>query len=217
MLCLSFCQILNSSWAAISISIDLYKDVSQFIYTKMFLLAVSLVLLFPLEWLPTLIFLGFPAGSDSKETTCHVVDLGWIPGLGRCPEEGNSYPRQCSCLENSIDRGACQTTVHEVEKSWTRLNVMTDTCFHFLQARILEWVAIPFPRGSSQSRDRTQVSCIVGAFFTIWATGKPQFLLSQSLILLFPNEETRNLYLLSVSSSSSTFFLFLLIFFKSFL
>ena len=39
-----------------------------------------------------------------------------------------------------------------------------------LQARILEWVAISFSRGSSQPRDRTQVSCIAGRFFTIWAT-----------------------------------------------
>ena len=38
------------------------------------------------------------------------------------------------------------------------------------QAKILEWVAIPFSRGSSQARDWTQVSCIVGRFFTIWAT-----------------------------------------------
>jgi len=38
------------------------------------------------------------------------------------------------------------------------------------QARILEWVAFPFSRGSSQPRDRTQVSCITGGFFTIWAT-----------------------------------------------
>ena len=36
-----------------------------------------------------------------------------------------------------------------------------------LQARILEWVAIPFSRGSSQTRDRTQVSSIAGGFFTI--------------------------------------------------
>ena len=41
------------------------------------------------------------------------------------------------------------------------------------QARILEWVAIPFPRGSSWSRDWTWVSCIAGRFFTIWATRKP--------------------------------------------
>ena len=92
----------------------------------MFLLAVSLILLSSLEWLSTLIFLGFPAGSDSKETSCHVVDLGWIPGLGRYPEEGNSYPRQYSCLENSVDRASWQATVHGVEKSWTWLNVMTE-------------------------------------------------------------------------------------------
>ena len=39
-----------------------------------------------------------------------------------------------------------------------------------LQARILEWIAIPSSRGSSQLRDWTQVSCIAGGFFTIWAT-----------------------------------------------
>ena len=39
-----------------------------------------------------------------------------------------------------------------------------------LQARILEWVAIPFSRGSSQPRDRSQVSCIADGFFTSWAT-----------------------------------------------
>ena len=39
-----------------------------------------------------------------------------------------------------------------------------------LQARILEWVAIPFSGGSSWPRDQTQVSCTAGKFFTIWAT-----------------------------------------------
>ena len=41
-----------------------------------------------------------------------------------------------------------------------------------LQARILEWVAIPFSRGSFWCRDRIQVSCIAGRFFTMWATGR---------------------------------------------
>ena len=41
-----------------------------------------------------------------------------------------------------------------------------------LQARILEWVAIPFSRGSSQPRDQTQVSHTAGGFFTSWATGE---------------------------------------------
>ena len=43
-----------------------------------------------------------------------------------------------------------------------------------LQARILEWVAFPFSRESSQSRDRTQVSCIAGRFFTSWAPREAQ-------------------------------------------
>ena len=48
---------------------------------------------------------------------------------------------------------------------------MSDCIVHgILQARTLEWVAFPFPRGSSQSRDQTQVSHIAGRFFTSWAT-----------------------------------------------
>ena len=43
-------------------------------------------------------------------------DLGPIPGLGRSPGEGNGYPLQYSCLENSMDRGAWQATVHGVAK-----------------------------------------------------------------------------------------------------
>ena len=44
------------------------------------------------------------------------------------------------------------------------------TVHGILQARILEWVAFPFSRGSSQPRDQTRVSCIAGRFFTSWAT-----------------------------------------------
>ena len=43
-----------------------------------------------------------------------------------------------------------------------------------LQARILEWVAMPSSRGSSQPRDRTQISHIAGGFFTVWATKEAQ-------------------------------------------
>ena len=46
---------------------------------------------------------GFPGGSAGKESTCDVGDLGSIPGLGRTPGEGNSYPLQYSGLENSMD------------------------------------------------------------------------------------------------------------------
>ena len=47
---------------------------------------------------------------------------------------------------------------------------MEHTVHRILQARILEWVAIPFSRGSSRHRDQTWVSCIAGGFFTIWDT-----------------------------------------------
>ena len=43
-----------------------------------------------------------------------------------------------------------------------------------LQARILEWVAMPSFKGSCQHRDQTQVSHIIGGFFTVWATGEAQ-------------------------------------------
>ena len=52
----------------------------------------------------------------------------------------------------------------------TLCNSMDYTDLGILQARILEWVAFPFSRGSSQPRDRTQVSRIAGGFFTSWAT-----------------------------------------------
>ena len=50
--------------------------------------------------------LGFPGGSDGKESACNARDPGSVPGSGRSPGEGNSYPLQNSCLENSTDRGA---------------------------------------------------------------------------------------------------------------
>ena len=48
----------------------------------------------------TPIFLGFPGGSDGKESACNVGDLGSIPGLGRSPGEGHGNPLQDSGLEN---------------------------------------------------------------------------------------------------------------------
>ena len=55
------------------------------------------------ERLPTPVFLGFPGGSDGKESACNAGDLDLIPGLGRSPGEGKDYPLQCSGLENSMD------------------------------------------------------------------------------------------------------------------
>ena len=65
------------------------------------------------------------AGLDGKESACNTGDLGSIPGLGRSPGEGNGNALQYFCLENSIDKGAWQATVHGVAKSQTRLEQLT--------------------------------------------------------------------------------------------
>ena len=57
---------------------------------------------------------GFPGGSDGKEYACNAGDLSSTPGLGRSPGEGNGYPLQYSCLENSMDRGVWRATAHGV-------------------------------------------------------------------------------------------------------
>ena len=78
------------------------------------------------ERLATLVFLGFPGVSASKETSCNAGDLGSRSGLGRSPGEGIGYPLQYSGLENSMDRGAWQALVQGVTESQTWLSD-----FHF--------------------------------------------------------------------------------------
>ena len=65
--------------------------------------------------------MGFPGGSDGKESACNAGDPGLIPGLGGFPGEGNGQPLQY-CLGNPMDRGARWATVPEVPKSQTRLS-----------------------------------------------------------------------------------------------
>ena len=61
-------------------------------------------------------------GSNGKEFACHAGDPGSIPGLGTSLGEGNENPLQDSCLENSMDRGAWQATVHGIAKSQTQMS-----------------------------------------------------------------------------------------------
>ena len=63
--------------------------------------------------------MGFPGGSEGKESACNARDQGLIPGSGRSPGEGSDYPLQYSCLENSMDTGTWWATVHGVSKSQT--------------------------------------------------------------------------------------------------
>ena len=110
----------------------------------------------------------------------------WVPesvGLNLAPLLTERWPWTSHLIALCLSFLICKMEMKEVWKSqslsrvqffatpWTSLS---GTSVHgILQARILEWVAIPFSRGSSQPRDQTQVSCISGRFFTIWPPGKP--------------------------------------------
>ena len=61
-----------------------------------------------------MVIVGFPSGSDGKESADKAGDLGLIPGWGRSPGEGKGYPLHYSGLENSMNHIA-----HEVTKIWT--------------------------------------------------------------------------------------------------
>ena len=64
----------------------------------------------------------FPGISNSKESACNVGDLGLFLGLGRSSRGRHGNPLQYSGLDNPMDRGAWQPTVHGFTKSQTRLN-----------------------------------------------------------------------------------------------
>ena len=75
----------------------------------------------------TLVPSDFSGSSEGKESACNVGDPGSMPGLGRSPREGNGNPLQYSCLENPMDGGAWQATVHGVANSRTWLSDLAYT------------------------------------------------------------------------------------------
>ena len=58
--------------------------------------------------------MGFPGGSALKNPPANAGDVGFIPGLGKFPGEGNGNPSHYSCLGNPMDREAWQAMVHGV-------------------------------------------------------------------------------------------------------
>ena len=89
------------------------------------------------------VFVGFPDGISGKQPTCQCRRLkrpGFDSWVGRSPGGGHSNQLQYSCLENPMDRGAWQVTVHRVPKSWTRLNrLSTHAGSVFLSLRNILW------------------------------------------------------------------------------
>ena len=110
--------------------------------------------------------MGFPVGSDCKESACSAGDLG----LGRSPGEENGNPLQYSCLENLRDSRAWQATVHGVAKSQTQLSNFTDkkalgignsinksreTCRHLTHSGSVDCVGVADAwQGRMMSRDK---------------------------------------------------------------
>ena len=72
--------------------------------------------------------MGFPGGSDSKESACNVGDLGSVPRLGRSPGGGHDNPLHILAWRIPRDRGSWQATVHRVTKS--QHNSVTHTHTH---------------------------------------------------------------------------------------
>ena len=74
----------------------------------------------------------FPGGSDGKTSACNAGDRGSIPGSGGSPGEGNGNPLQYSYLENPMERGAWQATVHGVAKAFTFTYDLVGACMLLL-------------------------------------------------------------------------------------
>ena len=135
------------------------------------------------------------AGAETAPRYCSPCSLHWPP------LEENPYQQwmsvkvvvaNSSILWHRQGRGKYFITTRRCKSAWSVCVCVAQACptlcdptdcsppgfsvHEILQARILEWIAIPFSRGTSQPRDQTLVSCIAGRFFTIWATGKSMIL-----------------------------------------
>ena len=99
-----------------------------------------------------------------------------------------------------------QSEVKVTKSCLTLCHPMDYTVHGILQARILEWVAFPFSRVSSQSRDRTQVSHIAGRFFTSWTTREA--LNTKPWCVLLCDESYSNIYPGKIIFAFIFFFMF---------
>ena len=99
-----------------------------------------------------------------------------------------------NCFVNSESHSVMSYSLPPMDCSPTGYSV-----HEILQARILEWVAIPFSRGSSQLRDRTLVSCIAGRFFTVWVIREAPIYIIQYTYNVYIIYNTHIMYVLYIT------------------
>ena len=134
-----------------------------------------------------------PASSNGKEPACQCrrhKSLGFDLWVGKIPWRRKWQPTPVSLPRVSQEQRSLKVKV--VQSCLTLFDPMDYTVPGIFQARILEWVPFPFSRGSSQPRDRTQVSGIVGRFFTTEPQGSPRILewVASLCQRIFPTQET---------------------------
>ena len=135
--------------ATVAIYIYIYKT-----YSKASLPCVSILH----EWI------------TSNTLTLHP-DFKWCQCLALWPESGVCWLVECKCLISvytCMHAQLCSTLCNPMDYS-----LPVSSVHGILQARVLEWVAIPFSRGSSWARDQTRVSCIAGRSLLSEPPGKP--------------------------------------------
>ena len=127
------------------------------------------------KWQPTPVFLpGKSHGRRSWWATVHGASEHWTRLSVRVRAHTHTHTHTHTCTHGHVS-----INLYLQKRKWSESHsVMSDSLWpcglyspwNSLQVRILEWVAFPFSRGSSQSRDWTQVSHIAGRFFASWAT-----------------------------------------------
>ena len=116
--------------------------------------------------------LGFPGGSDGKESACNVADPGSNPGLERFPGKGHHNSLQYSCLQNAIDRGAWWAIVHGVTESGTT-----------------EWQTLPEREGRNQLPTLCYFSWVIFCSSSVFEVSANCFiLLCSSTVVKGPGE-----------------------------
>ena len=128
---------------------------------------------------------GFPVGSDGKESDSNardIGDVGSIPGSGRSPGEGHGNPLQCSCLQNSMDRGTRWATVHGVTES-----DMTEQLTHTQ----LFLVKIMSPKSSQSAHLETQITALFSSHHCppVYTSGAPSILLHRMSTRVLKNQD----------------------------